>query len=251
MAKLTKQKVSRKSTGVVATDFQEYNRWCDEMSGAAVVSVRQIPLNRRSVTGLVPSRKNQTMVAFESTLERDFVTLLEFDLRVVAYQEQPVRIRYVAPGGRTVTGFPDFLATRRECDGEESFALYDIKYRREIFERWRELKPRLKAARQYATSQGWLYRIMTEVEIRTPYLHNAKFLLPYQRCAPSCQDADKLIHALARMRQSTPAELIAACERDRYDQARLIPTLWNLVAARFVGTDLNLPLTMASPLWGL
>ncbi len=36
----------------------------------ALVSVRQIPPNRRSVTGLLPSRKNGGMVPFESALER-------------------------------------------------------------------------------------------------------------------------------------------------------------------------------------
>ncbi len=242
------QESPRHLTGDRSTFSQNYNRWCDEIAGNAVVSVRQIPPNRRSVTGLVPSRKNGTMVEFESALERDLVTRLEFDPTVVSYHEQPLEIFYGEGKGRP--GVPDFHIVRL-VGGVEQNILCDVKYRREIFERWRELKPRLKAARLAALERGWAYRIYTEVEIRTPHLHNARFLLPYQRCAPNASDADALLGALGALRETTPCDLIRAVSDDRADQARLIPTMWKLVADRFVGADLELPLTMSSRIWGM
>lgn len=244
------QKSSRLGTGDGATSFQKYNRWCDDVAGDRVVSVRQIPPNRRSVTGLVPSRKNGTMVTFESALERDLVTRLEFDYTVLRYNEQPLELVYVASTGRPALGVPDFLIEQRVGSKTQQI-LCDVKYRREIFERWDLLKPRLKAARAHARAQGWRYRIYTEVEIRTPYLNNAKFLLPYQRCAPNANDADTLMAMLAEVRESTPGDLICAISSDRGDQARLIPTMWKLVADRFIGCDLELPLTMTSKIWGM
>lgn len=234
-----------------ATGLEGYRRWYDEVVGTRDVSVRQIPPNRRSVTGLVPSRKNGTMVEFESALERDFVTLLEFDHTVVSYREQPLKLPYRASSGRPVVGVPDFLLTRR-VGGRESTILCDVKYRREIFERWRELKPRLKAARSLAIERGWTYRIYTEVEIRTPFLHNARFLLPYQRCCANGRHSELLLEKLQELGETTPAQLIAAVyPHDRDEQAVLIPTLWNLVSHLYIGVDLAKPLTMTSPIWGI
>ncbi len=191
------------------------------------------------------------MVGFESALERDFATQLEFDPRVIRYEEQPLEIEYRSRGGQMVRGVPDFLVTRRDWKDVHTVILADVKYRREIFERWSELKPRLKAARQYAMTQGWKYRIYTEVEIRTPYLHNARFLLPYQRCAANAEDAETLFAVLGELGETTPAELVSRATPERYDQARLIPTMWKLIADRFIGADLNAALTMTSRIWGL
>jgi hypothetical protein len=41
--------------------------------------VRTIHKNYRSLTGLVPNLRTQSMTAFESSLERDFLLLLDFD----------------------------------------------------------------------------------------------------------------------------------------------------------------------------
>jgi len=42
---------------------------------------RSIPKNYRNVTGRFASAKNQNLIGFESTLEKDFFLLLEFDRR--------------------------------------------------------------------------------------------------------------------------------------------------------------------------
>lgn len=68
-----------------------------------MASVRRVPLNWLSVTGWLPSRKNGRLVALESTLERDFYTLLEFDTEVVSYDEQPVQLKYRNSKGRKIS----------------------------------------------------------------------------------------------------------------------------------------------------
>lgn len=55
------EKLVRFRTGVHALSLVESNRVRDDFAKEANVSVRQVPPNRRSVTGLVPSRKNRKM----------------------------------------------------------------------------------------------------------------------------------------------------------------------------------------------
>ena len=146
------------------------------------MSVRQIPPNRRSLTGLLPSRKNARLVPFESALERDLATILEFDEAVLTFEAQPVEVHYEVDGRRR-RGVPDFFVTYASHIGRAPLLCY-VKYREELFQKWPTLKPRLKAAKLHAASAGWDYKILTEREIRTDYLRNARFLLPYQRGAP-------------------------------------------------------------------
>ena len=54
--------------------------------------VRKVPKNYRSLTGLVPHTRTSSMTAFESSLERDFLLLLDFDPEVAFYDEQPVTL---------------------------------------------------------------------------------------------------------------------------------------------------------------
>lgn len=246
-----KRKVLPPESAENATGFEEYGRACDQFYGDRVVSVRRIPPNRRSVTGLVPSAKNSRAIAFESTLERDFVTLLEFDTAILRYEEQPLELRFRGPDGRWRIGYPDFLVQLQPWL-EAPPMLCDVKYRREIFERWAELKPRLKAAYQYARERGWTYRIKTEVEIRGPRLNNAKFLLPYGRCEPNSAHELRLVDKLRKMGEATPSSLLIACCGETWERAELIPTLWCLVARKIsIGCDLDLPLTMSSEIWPL
>lgn len=242
------QNWTRLSTRENATSYQNHKRVYDQFHGENIVSARQIPPNRRSLTGLVPSRKNDQMVPFESALERDWVTLLEFDEYVERYEAQPFQLAYSGPDGRKRIGYPDFLAYFRE-DFKMRPLLVDVKYRKEIFERWPELKPRLRAAKAYAQERGWDYRIKTEVEIRTPYLNNAKFLLPYKRGAPDFDHATLLQTRLLEMETATPQLLLEACCANLWNRAQIIPTLWSLLAGGDIMADLDQPLTMNSLIW--
>src|SRR5262245_32854249 len=214
--------------------------------------VRKIPKNYRSVTGLVASELNAKQTAFESTLERDFMLLAEFDPDVLSYEEQPVRIDYLSVDGQTRHYTPDILVTYRQTSTSTMLKpplLVEIKYRRDLFERWQELKPKFRAARRYAKGQGWIFKINTEVEIRTPYLKNVKFLRQFQRHPINLADADLLLRKVSDLESTDPESLLSALCPEARDRAQLLPTLWRLVARRTIGADLNQPLTMRSPIW--
>jgi len=214
--------------------------------------VRKIPKNYRNVTGVAAHRKADGPAMFESTLERDFITLLEFDPTVQTFEVQPLTFDWTDSDGKIRRYTPDVLATFNLTHGHRGKTLYEVKYRDELRREWQDLRPKLRAAVHFARTQGWRFKIVTEVEIRSPYLDNAKFLLPFVRQGPVEEEhMDLLDEQLRQLRHATPAELLAAAFQDSWNQARLLPSLWYLVGTRQVGTDLSAKLTMTSPIWSL
>ena len=98
---------------------------------------------------------------------------------------------------------------------------------------------------------GWEFRIITEVEIRTPYLKNVVFLLRYRDLSVVHAETARLLEMLKQLGGADPNELLLAVSEDRINRAQLLPTLWYLVANHRIGVDLTEPLTMRSRLWTL
>src|SRR5882672_4678786 len=136
--------------------------------------VRKIPRNYRSVTGLVAGDGPDRGTAYESSLERDCIKHLLFNQNVARHEEQPVRITFVSDGKQHFYT-PDLLITYRDdvalTRGWKPL-LAEVKYRSDLFKYWRELRPKFQAARRYAAEKEWDFTIITERELRTPYLKN-------------------------------------------------------------------------------
>lgn len=213
--------------------------------------IRQIPKNYRNVTGVIASVKVDAPVQFESTLERDFYTLLEFAPEVSYYEVQPVAISW-HDGCRSRRYTPDVIVFYRDDkQPRPPTMLCEVKYRSELRDRWTELHPKLRSGVRYARQNGMRFKIITETEVRTPYLANAKFLLPYRRAQVDADHAVMLLTTLRELRQASPAMLVAAVFRDEWHRAALLPTLWCLIGSFRVGADLHVPITMDSTIWSI
>lgn len=215
--------------------------------------VRDILPSGYSVRGQVNSSKNRRATQYESSLERDLLQLLEFDKRVACYCEQPVTIEYVHEG-RIRHYTPDVLVYYREDVAETQAIkpqLCEVKYRADLKQNWVELKPRFRAAMQYAAGKGWQFKLMTEREIRTDYLLNVRFLLHY--LGPHAQvtqmDQGLLISLLRDIRLTTAEELLLMATADRAKRAELLYTLWHLVAVGLIHCDLTTELSLQTELW--
>ncbi|QHG88224.1 TnsA endonuclease N-terminal domain-containing protein [Xanthomonas sp. NCPPB 1638] len=212
--------------------------------------VRKIPKNYRNVTGITAARKADGPAQFESTLERDFLTLLEFSPEVRLFEVQPVALSW-RDGIRERRYTPDVLVRFQHQHGAEPTPLlYEVKYRTDLRADWAELRPKFRAAVRFAKAQGWRFKLITEREIRTPYLDNARFLLPYVlQVPPPAEDMDLLDEALQALREADVEGLLQAASRDEWTRARLMPAAWYLVGIRHFSADLHAPLTMHSRLW--
>ncbi len=142
------------------------------------IPARVIRAGQRGLRGSVPH-----FGRFESALERDLMELLRFGNDVRDFFPQPLSIPYVDANGMSRKYTPDGLIYfRREL--EHPPVLFEVKYREDFRNSWRELRPKFRAARQLCWEEGWKFRIFTEFHIRTPYLANAKFLNVYKDDAP-------------------------------------------------------------------
>ncbi|WP_375055630.1 TnsA endonuclease N-terminal domain-containing protein [Zobellella sp. DQSA1] len=216
--------------------------------GNLLMPVRSIPKNYRNVTGLAAHSKAVGKVMFESTLERDFLSLLEFDRAVESFEVQPVRLNWLDDKGKVRSYTPDVLVHYQ--DGCRIPTLWEVKYRDDLRAHWLEYRPKFRAAVRYTRERRWRFRLVTEQEIRGVRLDNAKFLLPIlRRGCPDSGDVYSVLDSLRLSGSSTPAHLLASLSADEQERARLLPVLWYLVAAGQVGTDPGEKLTMVSRIW--
>lgn len=186
-------------------------------------------------------------VAFESTLESDFLTILASDTSLTSVLEQPVRLEFTDATGRARHYTPDFLATYGR---ERSTAvLYEIKFRADLRANWSRLKPGFVAARHHAHEHGMRFSIMTEIEIRGDYLANMRFLAAYRSRPHDAEIEEHLVRTVAVLGEPTAQEVLTAAYWDSENRVAAIARLWRLIAIGRIQADLSQRLTMDTPLW--
>jgi len=213
---------------------------------ASITPVRPIKLSRRSFTGRIAMDGGSA--TFESTLERDWLVVLDFDKTVAELREQPFTLIYDTPGGKRKYT-PDVMAKFNTVTGKVDTIVYEVKPREELRANWARYECRFRAAIRHCKSQGWRFRIVTEREIRTPFLDNAKFLRRYRNLQRDSLFAGQLLYSLKALGETTPQALLAAAYWTTETKMAALPTLWKLLAEREICTDFNCSITMASPIW--
>lgn len=220
---------------------------------------RHIPPRHNHPSGRVASAKVSAPQAFESMLERDFLLLLEFDRGVSRYASQPITLRW-HDGQRKRQYTPDVLVEyMSSVRGRNPFVkptLFEVKPEAVLKRDWEQLKPKFKAAVRWCREYDCRFRLVTERYIRTPYLDNVKFLrqFSYERfrfadkefTARACGVLRSTLFELVR---TTPQALLEAITSDKDRYIALLPYIWYLVVSGRVGVDLQVPLTMHSPIW--
>lgn len=213
---------------------------------------RKMPRSHLHVTGVFASTRpgHYQSSPFESLLERDFLALLDFDVqRVRSYQVQPVTIHYPDPeSGKARRYTPDVLVHYRNPEPPDDFVLYEVKARRILRRRFGEYKTRFRAAMQFAREANQSFKIIADVEIRTPRLGNILFLHPLRR-RPIDEELSALLTAGIKRRPGiTVATLLELFEKGSLRYGRALYATWHLIATGSVLTDLNAPLSMESTL---
>jgi hypothetical protein len=208
--------------------------------------VRKIGVRTTQVRGRIA--KNQE---YESLLERDYLTLLRMDPTVESFITQPIKIPYELDGTAR-TYVPDVLVSfKRDSMGKKRPPkLVEVKPAEYADHPDDELAAKFAAANLFCEACQWMFEIATEVDIQTPRLTNADFLMRYKgrECDPSHVE---LIRDQLRIWNgcATPKALLAGIFRSSEHQARLLPDLWTMVLKGDLYTDLNVPLTMLSEIW--
>lgn len=208
--------------------------------------VREIKISRRSLTGRVAT--NDGAVSFESSLERDWIVLLDFDTSVREIKEQPFSLRYL-DGSRQRKYTPDVMARFTHAFKPDETVVYEVKPRDELKANWPLYEKRFRAATRHCKQAGWHFRIVTEREIRTPLLGNAQFLRRYRNLDRDTLACKQLLLTLKSLGEATPQSLLAAAYWSEESRMAALPMLWKLLGSREIHADFHLGLTMSSAIW--
>ncbi|WP_335953784.1 TnsA endonuclease N-terminal domain-containing protein [Acinetobacter higginsii] len=224
-----------------------YNQSCDIVK--IVPARRKIGNTRISVSGLYPFKKDSA-VAFESTLERDFLIRLEIDPNVLAVESQPFTIEYSDNGQKRVYT-PDFLVTYKHDDYLPFIAprLVEVKPIDELQLNLPLWKARYRAAMRVCKEEGWKFNIAHEGRIRDQLWSNAMFLQKYRKMEFPPADSKHLLDYVRVRGAVTFETLLARHFLGKWDKAIGISQIWYLVSHGYLICDLSAPLQPSTELW--
>lgn len=197
--------------------------------------VRKLRPSHRSVNGKFPSFKTNRVHQHESTLERDFLYLLEYDVLVKTFSEQPFKILYTNEKGKKASYTPDFLVEYTpagETKHGVKFKLFEVKYEEDLITDILELQPKFDAGIAYTAKKGWLFEVITETKIRIPKVKAITFLLDY--LDPNKYDplSNDNIAVAKRLKNFTVNEFMENIHGSRIQKLQSIGSLWQMVAKR-------------------
>lgn len=195
--------------------------------------VRKIKPTRRSVSGVISY--NRKPLAYESTLERDFIIYHAFRDDVNNIIPQPVKIPFQT-NGRTYEYTPDYYIELDNKSGKSFIA--EIKPKEEWKKNWRKWSDKWKQAKRYCKENSLRFIIFDEDRIRHKALENINFLRTYKNIRVS-QEEITLILADIEQRRITCADYIL----ERYFTSKFYRSegqklIWYLMANRLVGFDI-------------
>lgn len=222
---------------------------------------REISFKSSSLSGQICSKKLNKPIQFESSLEKDFIYLLEFDRAVGKYLEQPLEIHFKDSKGINRKYTPDFLVNYKDKFRKDE--VIEIKYEIELQNKKKEFEEKFEAARKFCIKNDMVFRVISDTYIRNDkhiYLKNIKFLSWYRDffyninyeatnlsfdTSYSCILLDKLKeHKICSVKK-----LIYSITDDKNKIAELIFLTWYLIANNFINCDLNILLNLESNVW--
>lgn len=221
--------------------------------------VREISIKSSSLSGVININSVKQPIQFESSLERDFIFLLEFDRDIKQYLEQPLEIVYNDESGKQRKYIPDFIITYYDRPTE----IIEIKYESTLKAVKEELQMKFLAAKKYCEKRGFMFKVITDKYIRDEKrieLQNSLFLSRYkdffdnidkQKSAFPTVNSDltilyKNIKSLGKV---SVRELVNKSTRDENKQAELIFLTWYMVANNYLYANFTERLTLDSLVW--
>lgn len=224
-------------------------------------SQRKIGPKQSSASGSFISRKqNNRIIQFESSLERDFILLSEFDSNVKTYIDQPIKIEYLDSNGRKRIYTPDFLVEYRNNQMQSN--IIEIKYSSHLLKNFHLYEEKFYHARSYCKKNALTFSILTEKDIRNgqkTYLTNVSFLLKHRETIGRSQTSlhnEKdikiclnLIKELRRKNKASITDLVETYRNKYITEQDPLYYIWFLISNNYISCDLKELLTKNSLIW--
>jgi TnsA endonuclease N terminal len=203
---------------------------------------RNIPPKSRALTGQI-SLRDGTSAPFESSLERDALIRLDFDVAGRTIRSQPFTIEYLIEG-RARRYTPDILV--EFCEHEITpVTVIEVKPKAVLEDRWAEFEIRFKIVRELCRRNKWNFEILTEEHIlHDSFVANATFLRKYIDLPVDPARAYMLLQVLIELGAATPNQLLVQAFRAPETRPNAMWILWTLVANKVIGFNMSKPLNM-------
>lgn len=159
------------------------------LAGGFLGPTRKIPPKRGSLAGYVPFPDLFRNIWHESGLERDLLLILRLFDGLIGVLEQPIRLDCPTLGYGRGPYSPDFLIwVRVKTAPAVRPVLVEVKYEDELRKKWTTIRPKLMAARRFATRQGWRFLLLTPRHLRVarplPSILSGRAYRPYDLADP-------------------------------------------------------------------
>jgi len=214
---------------------------------------RKIGYTYGSISGVYSFRKEKS-IAFESTLERDLLTILEFNESVSDVIEQPVTIEYTNENGRETTYTPDFLVYFRQpkaalMDSVYKPMLIEVKPRNIIKKKFKELRPKFKIATKYAHQNDMIFKIYDEGKIRGQYFKNISFLKRYKNLQYNTDEEERILKYIDLVGHTKVDHLLEYLYVTDNQKGIALGQIWSLLAKKKILCFFDEPLNQKTIIW--
>lgn len=195
--------------------------------------VRKIKPTRRSISGNVSYKG--LPIAFESSLERDFIIYHSFKNDVIDIVPQPIAIPF-NKNGRSYEYTPDFFIQMAPDTGKS--LIVEVKPKNEWQENWRDWSDKWKATIAFCREQDFRFAIYDEDRIHHLALDNINFLMRYKSTSVAPEEVAAILEDIEQ-RGCTTVEYIL----ERYFKSHLYRSqgkrlIWHLMANKMIGFNI-------------
>lgn len=219
-------------------DLAAQDQLSDSDKAFPTVPARTIQRHALTITG----RFNMQGISheYESGLELRNMRVACFDAGFARMREQPVTVEY---DGRVY--HPDLLVSWK--DGRPNY-LQEVKPLARLDQNWSELEAGYLAAEMAAAKRGWEFRIVTDVDLKTPAVCNAVYLLPFRQHSFSAADLSLAEKRAQDYIGKSIFDLVLSLASELRQRPKWTSVVFHLLATHRIAVDLNQLITPQSPL---
>lgn len=189
------------------------------------------------------SFRGEKEIAFESRLEKDFLTSFAFMDRVVDIDEQPFTLTYTNSNGREASYTPDFMITYKHNTIDFTWRnkplIVEVKPQEILKKDFCKYKDRFKAMTSYCQQNDMIFKIYDESRIYTTYYHNVIRIMRYKRYKYDPMQSEAILDYIDIVGQA-PIKLIQAYFGGTIiDAAEITGNVFHLLANKELEADLT------------
>lgn len=205
-------------------------------------------------SGKIITSKSEKPLEYESSLEKNVLTLLLFDQSIKYIKTQPLTI-YWKDQNKNKRYTPDIYLEFEGKNNEIVRLMIEVKPNDILFTEWYKFITRFRMTTKWCRERGYLFKLITEKYIDTIYLSNVNFLLQYDQSRFPISDLgivteiESQVHNILIHQHLSINELLQSLSQDKKTQQQLLPYIWMLVRDGRLNVDLTTQLTMNTIIW--